>query len=113
MGAVSFTRATGPSVHPTGYSFYPVLDNKRVVKGTLNFSSSYATGGDSIDLAQVGLSELQGMLIEATSQGGLSIVLAGTSKVPLIRAFDANGTEVTAATNLSTRASYSVWLVGV
>lgn len=88
--------------------------NRRYVKGVLTLSSSYATGGDSFDLAvQTGLSEIQKILVDATTanDSGATLTLAGTSKVPLIKAWATKSAEVANATNASTW-SFPVWLLG-
>lgn len=96
MGAATFT-----------YISNRVADNKREILGTLSLSSSYATGGDSLSLATQGAGlnrvDFMSQICDAANNKGLSFVLAGTPEAPLIRAFDASGTEVTAATSLTAR----------
>lgn len=116
MGAMTFAKATPGGSQLLGGQGTPVIENKRVVKGTLTFSSSYATGGDTLDLKTVGLTELTGLLQDGTvvlgNISGLSIMLGGTKSAPLILAFDANSTQVTNATDLSSRVAVPVWLIG-
>jgi len=116
MGAVTFTKATPGGTTLKGGHGTPVIDNKRVVRGTLTFSASYATGGDTLDLKTVGLTELTYILVDATAPlgniSGLSILLGGTKIAPLISAFDSNATQVTSTTDLSARTAIPVWLLG-
>src|SRR5688500_1494091 len=118
MGAVAFTKASASDLHMLGRSPVNVIDNKRVVTGTLVFSSSYATGGDTLDLKTTGLTEVTSLLVEGVfmlgfgNTGGLSIVLRGTKNAPLIQAFDTNGAEVANTTNLSGRIGSPVFLLG-
>lgn len=106
MGACTFA--------PTANVSEGILDNKRVRKGILSFSNSYATGGDTLALGQTGLTEITQVLVDAnntSNQSGISIVLGGTKAAPLILAYDSLLTQVTAATDLSAR-NQPVWLVG-
>lgn len=117
MGATTFTRALGPAgVMPAGDTFDGTYNQYRVVRGLLNFSTSYATGGDTFPLATIGLTQIHRLLVDddiSPSIGGLSVSLVSTNPaVPLLQCFDANLTEVTNATNLSTRAGIGVWLLG-
>lgn len=111
MGAVTFTPSTtdGTGRFPTRY-----IDGKRVVRGTITMSASYATGGDTLALTNLDIKEVTMMLVEPNllSLPGLSLALAGTKTAPLILAADTNNTEVANATNLSGRASVTVWLFG-
>lgn len=115
MGACVFTRASG-SLADEAESVY---EGFRVVRGTLTLSASYATGGDTIPLGSVGLQEIRRLLLDASlavaafgHTSGLSVQLGGTPSVPTLIAFDANGTEVPNATNLSARNPQGVWLLG-
>lgn len=107
MGACTFTKATPGD---------DVVGNKRIVEGTLTLSSSYATGGDTLNLATlVGLKTLDDMRINAgsgvTIAGGYQIKLGGTPAAPTIQAYGSTNAEVAAATNLSTK-SFNVRLHG-
>lgn len=109
MGAATFTE-TGQEV----------IGNRRVVKGTITMSSSYATGGDSLDLAtEVGLKQVHKMLLEASDVTlgawtllGYSAVLAGTASAPLIATYTGPITETANGTNM-TGVTFNVWLFGV
>lgn len=113
MGAVTFTRHTGSNADEAD----GVYRDYKVVRGLLTFSASYATGGDSLALGPVGMSEVRKILIDP-SQGfntsGLSIALGSgsTPTAPVIQAFETNNTEVVNATNLSARTPIPVWLLG-
>jgi hypothetical protein len=90
MGAATFTE-TSQDVH----------GNRRIVRGTLTLSASYATGGDSFNLAtEVGLKELHKVLVDSNTRG-LSLSLGGTSKVPLLLCYATSGAEVANATDQS------------
>lgn len=106
MGAAAFT--------PDPLASDVIVNDKRGRKGTLALSDDYATGGDSLSLAAVGLTELHNIYTDATagSDAGVSLVLAGTRTVPLIQAFETEATQVAATTDLSAR-SLDVILVGV
>lgn len=117
MGAITFTKADPGAAQVSGGFPTPVIDNKRVVKGTIVFSASYATGGDTLDLKTTGLTELTALVQDATvplgNISGLSILIGGTKIAPLISVFDANATQVANATDLSARTAIPVWLIGV
>lgn len=115
MGAATFAPLSPGSATADGY-VNKVIDNKRVIKGMLTFSTSYATGGDSFALGQTGLREITDLLVIGNAaasfpSAGLSIALAGTKVAPLILAFDAANTEVPNATNLAAR-TVLVYLIG-
>lgn len=117
MGAVTFTKLpailTGAFAGEFGDTYW---GRYRVIRGTLVFSNSYATGGDSIALGPTGLKALHAVLVDpsiaASNRSGLSIELGGTATAPLLLAFDANNTQVANATDLSTRIAQPVWLLG-
>ena len=118
MGAATFTRALGTGgVQVDGETFDATYKTNRVVRGLLTFSASYATGGDTLDLATVGLKELKRILIDPSigqNTSGLSIAAVVTNPAaPLIQAFETNDTQVANATNLSARRPIPVWLMGV
>lgn len=105
MGAVAITNRTpGSSV-----------GRERVVEADVAFSASYATGGDTIDPRALGLRAIKQITVPshnirtgkpttaALMQSGLSVNLGGTETAPLLLAYDASGTQVAAATNLSAR----------
>lgn len=103
MGAVSFTNAV-----------QGIAGSSRIVEVDVTFSASYATGGDSIDLTQIGLRQVDDMHIlgyvskspsAAGNSGkvtsvGIQPMLAGTPQAPLLKSF-VNGSQTSAATNLS------------
>ena len=106
------------------------LDNRRVVEANLALSASYATGGDSLSPAALGLRHIVqisegshdangssrpvGGKAAATTarQVGASIALGGTSAAPLILAYDAQGVEVANASNNSARGPFRVRVIG-
>lgn len=108
MGAATFTKTANV---PVG-----VWGDKRVAKGQLALSASYATGGDTLDLKTVGLTEVTELYVNASNAllggSGLSLALGGTKNAPLLIASDALNTEVANATNLSGRPFVQVLLVG-
>ena len=120
MGACTFTRASG-SKADLAESVAQGTDERgvgyRVVRGVLTFSASYATGGDTIPMATVGLQEVRQVLVDpqvdASNQNrsGLSVELGGTVTAPTLVAYETLNTEVVNATDLSTR-SVPVWLLG-
>jgi hypothetical protein len=106
MGAITFVEsADGQSV----------IDNKRVVKGRITFSSSYATGGDTLDLAsEVGLNQVDKMMIDSNSAGvlnGYGFALSGTAKAPKVVIWSAALTELANGTNTAA-VVLDVWLFG-
>ena len=118
MGAATFTPDADGGLRLQGRFKTPVINNKRVVTGGINLSTSYATGGDTLALGGTGLTEVTAILTECVymlgfgNTGGYSIVLRGTPGAPLIQAYDANGTEISAAANLSGRIAIPVFLLG-
>lgn len=106
------------------------LDNRRVVEASLALSTSYATGGDTLDPKALGLRHVTQILesshdvngsarpvggpAAATTarQVGASIALGGTSAAPTILAYDTQNTQVANATNLSARGPFRVRVVG-
>jgi hypothetical protein len=85
----------------------------RTVECDVTFSTSYATGGDTLTPATFGLRQIDDVHVLAfltkgptgggklSSAVGIQPVLAGTIAAPLLQAYY-NGAQVTAATNLST-----------
>lgn len=73
---------------------------------TINLSSSYATNGDTLTRASLGVSQLHGVILgSATSPAGHAVEFvpgANDGTDPKIRVRDvATGTEITSTTNLS------------
>lgn len=108
------------------------VDRRRVVEATFTPSASYATGGDTFDPKLLGLRAVA-QLVESTHdsggsgpgamtsgkvapatarQVGASIDLAGTATAPLLRIHDAQGVEVAAASNNSTRGPFRIRVMG-
>ena len=94
---------------------YSVLDNKRVVQADVTFSASYATGGDTVSPAALGLLNVTGVsrrshqlldpsvpIVQANLDGGVSVHLAGTAAAPLLKCYTADGVEQVNATNQAT-----------
>lgn len=79
-----------------------VSDNKRYVDADITMSASYATNGDTVPVATLGLKVVDEILVHGNNEG-LSLVLGGTSQAPKVVAYDTTETEVTNATDLSTR----------
>lgn len=106
------------------------LDNRRVVEADIALSASYATGGDSLSPAALGLRHITqlsqsshsangslrpvgGVAVATTArQVGASIALGGTSAAPLILAYDGQGVEVANASNNSARGPFRVRVIG-
>lgn len=106
------------------------IDNRRIVEANIALSASYATGGDTLSPAAFGLRHIVQIMesshdangsgrpvggkAAATTarQVGASIALGGTSAAPTILAYDAQGTEVANATNLSARGPFRVRVIG-
>lgn len=114
MGACTFARASG-SLKDQAEG---VLGTKRVVRGVVTFSSSYANpAGDTLPHLSangIGLSQIDKVLIDpdlSAGNVGLTVRLGGTPGARTLRAFDANDTEVANATNLSGRA-VPIWFIG-
>lgn len=90
-----------------------VQDRRKVVEADVTFSASYATGGDTVSLAALGLNGVKQMLIPshdlitrkpvsaAVAQTGNSYQLGGTEVAPTIKVFTTTNTELAAATNAS------------
>lgn len=102
----------GSGIGVTGYNSH----GDRYVIVQVAPSSSYATGGDSISLASLGLSEVRQAWIEATqsasANGGVSCEVVVTDpKAPLLKLYTAAATEAGAASDNSTR-SWTIRFVG-
>ncbi|MBA2370733.1 MAG: hypothetical protein H0V71_03695 [Chloroflexi bacterium] len=95
MGNVTVTKKKGTGITPTGQSM--IAD--------IALSSSYATGGDSVTLASIGMRVVNAIICNAaTTPGGHAVeVIHGTDgAVPLLRVRDvATGVEIAATTSLS------------
>lgn len=106
MGAVAITLMT-----------QGVAENgKRVVEGVATFSNSYATGGDTVALTTLGLSQVDQIVIpshrlsgaavsDAQAQIGSSIQLGGTVQAPKLKLYTSAGTEASNASDNSTVAT--------
>ena len=95
MGAATFVIAADGGADVQG--------NKRIVRGVLTLSNSYATSGDTIPLASVGLNQIDDMVVDAGTDVTAethSLVLAGTPSAPKAEAYD-QGVEETATTDLT------------
>lgn len=91
-----------------------VIEHEKTIEAVCTFSSSYATGGDTVSiLTDLGMTEvnrisltshrLDGLPIStAQAQTGFSIQLGGTNKAPTLKLFPTTTTEATAASNNST-----------
>lgn len=102
MGAVSVSdRAQGRA------------DKYKVVEADVTFSNDYATGGDTVAVADLGLRQVLEILIPShdlitkkavattSSRAGKTLELGGTSLAPTLKVHDSANTEVSAATNLA------------
>lgn len=101
-----------------------VKGNKRVVQAVITFNASYATGGDSISPAALGLRQVDRIaepshdildpsvvVVAAHRNNGISVELAGTKAAPLLKCYGTDATEVAAATNQSTLVT-TLWFYG-
>lgn len=119
MGAVTFAKSdsVGSGIWQGKYG-ESNIGRYRAVRGTITFSNSYATGGDTLAVATAGLTQVVGLLVDATratelpNRSGLTVELGGTTLAPTVLAFDTNDTQVTNATDLSTRQAIPVILLG-
>lgn len=78
---------------------------RAVKKATLTFSASYATGGDTLDMANLGLRRVDQLFVDGgLATPGYHLQLAGTAAVPLIKLIKGATApaEETNATNVST-----------
>lgn len=107
MGNATFAQSTGRRPHR-------VRLGRREELGTITFSNSYATGGDTLVMSTVPMDRVTDLLVEggpnATTTAGYQIKLAGTTTEPKIIAYNTAG-QIANATNLSTVA-VRVRLVG-
>jgi hypothetical protein len=88
-------------------------NDKKVVEADITFSGSYATAGDTLAVAALGLDRVDEVSVPShhlvtrkpvattSSQAGKSFQLGGTSTAPKLLAYDAANTEIANATNLS------------
>lgn len=87
MGNATFTRSTGISPQR-------MFRGRRKVFGTITFSASYATGGDTLVMSTLPFDRVTDILVEAgplapASPSGRAIKLAGTRTVPLVQLWSA------------------------
>jgi hypothetical protein len=121
MGVCTFARASGSKADLAESVSQGTLNNGegnwRVVRGSLALSTTYATGGDTIPMASVGLQEVRQILVDPVvdasneNRSGLSFELGGTPGAPTLVAYETLDTEVGSGTNQSTR-PVPVWLLG-
>lgn len=120
MGACTFAAAPAGTLPADGVFVHPAMGgagSQRMRRLQVNGSASYATGGESVSPASVGLRNVNKILVEpweaaqSASQSGLSVQLAGTPQAPLLRMFDAVGAEIAAASNVSAR-PFIIWFIG-
>lgn len=119
MGAVTFAKSDNVKSGPFQGEYGETNFSKfRAVRGTITFSASYATGGDTLAPAACGLTQVVAILVDATravelpNRSGLSVELGGTTLAPTVLAFDANNTQVANATDLSARQAIPVMVLG-
>lgn len=89
------------------------LNGKHVVKGTLTFSSSYATGGDTLNpRVAAGMGEITGLLVEGNTQGAsIQLGSGSTATAPLFQVYTGDGTEAS-STSDNSGIAVPVWLLG-
>jgi hypothetical protein len=101
-----------------------VKQGSRAVLAKVTMSASYATNGDTVSLATLGLtrvtamfvvaggSQIRGRLVAAPAGAGARLELAGTEVAPKIKATAGGGTpaEIANATNLSTTVVYVLFV---
>lgn len=92
-----------------------VVDSKRAVTADVTFSSSYATGGDTLSPASLGLKAvtsaftMSGSFGRTASSGftpagnGLQVVMIGSQTAPTLQVFNGSVSEVSATTDLSAK----------
>lgn len=103
MGTVSYSAAKKPII----------VNELRGFEVVVTPSASYATGGDTLPLASLGLKTIERVVQEGNVlfNPGISVRLGGTLAAPTLIIYDAQGTEVANASNNSTRL-VSLWLLG-
>ncbi len=91
-----------------------VINAEKVVEAVCTFAASYATGGDTVDIAvDLGMTEVNKISLpshrlndvaisNAQAQTGASVQLGGTNKAPKLKLYPTASTEATAASNNST-----------
>lgn len=99
MGNATFTRSTGTRPQRVDLG-------RRQVSGTVTFSASYATGGDTLVMTTIPFDRVTDVIIEAgpdapASPSGRAIKLAGTATTPLLQLWSA-GSQAANASNQST-----------
>lgn len=94
------------------------------VEVDINLSTSYATGGDTLAPQALGLRAIVAIaqvshdhntrktVATTSTRAGITLELAGTETVPLIKGFDAANTELVAATNNAARGPFRVRVKG-
>ena len=87
-----------------------IQDNRRVVECDVTFSASYATGGDTISKAALGLSQIDDAYVlslknrkgGSLTAHGKQVQLGGTPSAPTLKLYSGSGSEVANASNNST-----------
>lgn len=89
------------------------VEGFRVVEVDVTFSSSYATGGETISPSLLGLKEVRQILVPSHKLGGQGVVtaanlktgktvsLTGTASAPTLSLWETANTEVANATNVA------------
>lgn len=109
MGAVSIANR-----------FDRIENARRAVECDLTLSNSYATGGDSISLASLGLRNVTSLHVlagtdhngVAVTPRGFQVTLAGTSTAPLIKCFNGSTSETSSTTDNSALGALRVLFFG-
>lgn len=119
MGTITFTKSDTVTSGPFQGKYGETNFGKyRAVRGVVTFGGTYATGGDSLALPQTSLTQVVGLLQDASratqapNRSGLTFELGGTTLAPLILAFDTDNTQVGNGTNLTARTGTPVILLG-
>ena len=103
--------------------------NFRVARGTVGFTGTYSTGGDTLDKAtELGMTQVFGMLVGGTASlepdakaekiigangvtSGRSFLIGNSSTVPTVVAY-VNGAQVANATDI-TALTFYCWIFGI
>jgi|SRR6185312_9722999 len=87
MGNVVVTLDSPSSSYGSGGPTHTAGADQKRITGTLQMSTSYATGGDTLNASQVGVGSIDDLWIQPTNQSGVTLVYQGRGTNSLVKMF--------------------------